>query len=190
MNLKKDRHFTVEIAWMFGGGAAVIAGSPQGLLPGAPTDPDVRVKRIRFVTARKVAVPHTIRSSRGDTLVRHGVLGVVPTPRPRRGAPFAPRGPEGRSPASTLLWGTATPCHPSRRTSFPSLGDTIVSSPVRPRRPGTGAEDHPGVGKPVLLPAITMETARSPKFPGNPFDHSPCSSDPGVTRHAGGSRCR
>ena len=26
------------------------AGSPQGLLPGTPTDPDVRVKRIRFVT--------------------------------------------------------------------------------------------------------------------------------------------
>jgi len=35
-----------------------------------------------------------------------------------------------------------------------------------------------------------METARSPKFPGNPHDHSPCSSDPGVTRHAGGSKCR
>ncbi len=26
------------------------AGSPQGLLPGAPTDPDVHVKCIRFVT--------------------------------------------------------------------------------------------------------------------------------------------
>jgi hypothetical protein len=29
--------------------AGVWAGSLQGLLPGAPTDPDVRVKRIRFV---------------------------------------------------------------------------------------------------------------------------------------------
>jgi hypothetical protein len=52
------------------------------------------------------------------------------------------------------------------------------------------AGDQPGVGKPELLPAVTMEVARSPKFPGNPFDHSPCSSDPGVTRHADGSRCR
>ena len=41
-----------------------------------------------------------------------------------------------RSPASTLLWGTPTPCRPSRRTSFPSLGDTIVSSPVRPHSSG------------------------------------------------------
>src|SRR5271157_4413446 len=30
--------------------ASAMAGSLQGLLPGAPTDPDVRVKRIRFVT--------------------------------------------------------------------------------------------------------------------------------------------
>ena len=30
--------------------------------------------------------------------MRHGVLGVVPTPRPQRGTPFAPRGPEGPFP--------------------------------------------------------------------------------------------
>ena len=41
---------------------------------------------------------------------------------------LAPRGSEGRSPASTLLWGAATPCRPSRRASFRSLGDTIVPS--------------------------------------------------------------
>ena len=46
------------------------------------------------------------------------------------------------------------------------------------------AADQPGVGKPGLRPAVTMETARSPKFPGNPRDHSPCSSDPGETRQA------
>ena len=43
---------------------------------------------------------------------------------------------------------------------------------------------------PALQPAITIETARSPKFPGNPIDHSPCSSDPGVTRRASGSKRR
>src|SRR5208282_2544907 len=53
---------------------------------------------------------------------------------------------KGRSPASLLLWGTATPCRPSRRASFPSLGDTTVSSVVRPRRPRTWAADQPGVG--------------------------------------------
>ena len=41
------------------------------------------------------------------------------------------------SPASTVLWGAATPCRPSRRTSFPSLGDTIGASVVRPPRPRT-----------------------------------------------------
>ncbi len=46
------------------------------------------------------------------------------------------------------------------------------------------AGDQPGVFNPVLQPAVTMETARSPKFPGNPNDHSPCSADPGVTRQA------
>ena len=43
-----------------------------------------------------------------------------------------------RSPASTLIWGTPTPCRPSRRTSFPSLGDTIVSSPFVPAGSGRG----------------------------------------------------
>src|SRR3974377_491775 len=39
-----------------------------------------------------IAVPHTTGWFRGDTLVRHGILGVVPTPRPQRGTPFAPTG--------------------------------------------------------------------------------------------------
>ena len=47
------------------------------------------------------------------------------------------------------------------------------SPPARDR-----AVDQPGVGKPVLQPAVTMETAGSPKFPGNPIDHSPCSPTP------------
>ena len=38
--------------------------------------------------------------------------------------------------------------------------------------------DRPGVGKPGLRPAVTMETAGPPKFPRNPRDHSPCSLTP------------
>ena len=52
-----------------------------------------------------IAVPHTTRSFRGDTPVRHGVLGVVPTPRPQRGIPFAPRGPDGPFPRFTATMG-------------------------------------------------------------------------------------
>jgi hypothetical protein len=44
--------------------------------------------------------------------------------------------------------------------------------------------DHPGVGKPELQPAVTMEMTRSPKFPWNPFDHSPMFFDPGRIRQA------
>src|SRR5208283_1455845 len=67
---------------------------------------------------------------------------------------------------------------PSRRTSFPSLGDTIVASLVRPQRLGTrslGSTWSWSAGSPT---GISMETAGSPKFPGNPRDHSPCSSTP------------
>jgi hypothetical protein len=135
-----------------------------GRPPRPPTDPGVHVKCTRLVTLRSIAVPHTTRSFCGDTPLRHSVLSVVPTSHPQRGTPFAPQGPEGRSPASTLLWGTATPCRPSRRTSFPSLSNTIASSPVRPHRLGTGAVDQPGVGKPGSGRQLTMETARSPTF--------------------------
>ena len=137
-----------------------------------------------------IAVPHTTGWFRGDTLVRHGVLGVVPTPRPQRGTPFAPRGPGGPFPRFDATMG--------RCDSLPSISPHFVSFAWRYHRfvpcssppARDGAVDQPGVGKPGLQPAVTMETARSPKFPGNPFDHSPCSSDPGVTRHADGSKCR
>ena len=127
----------------------------------APTDPGVHVKRTRFVTLWTVAVPHTTGSFRGDTLVRLDVLGVVPTPRPQRGTPFAPRGPGGPFPASALLWAL-------RLLAVHLAGDFVSfawryhrvvpcsSPPARDR-----AVDQPGVGKPGLQPAVTMETARS-----------------------------
>ena len=52
-------------------------------------------------------------------------------------SPSLARVPQVGSPGSTVLWDTPTPCRPSRRTSFPSLGDTIVASVVRPPRPRT-----------------------------------------------------
>ena len=119
-----------------------------------------------------IAVPHTTGSFRGDTLVRHGVLGVVPTPRPQRGPPFAPRVPGGPFPRFNTTMGRCDSLPSiSPRASFPSLGDTTGPSPVRPHQLGTRAVDQPGVGKPGLQPAVTMETARSPKFPRNPLDH-------------------
>jgi hypothetical protein len=115
----------------------VSAGSPQGLLPGAPTDPGVRVEDAPGSSRCGVAVPHTIRSFRGDTLVRHGVLSVVPTPCPQCGAPFAPRGSKGPFPRFNTTMG--------RCDSLPSISPHFVSfawryhrsSPVRPHQLGT-----------------------------------------------------
>jgi hypothetical protein len=88
------------------------------------------------------------------------------------------------SPASSLLWDAPTPCRPSRRTSLPSFGDTVVLSPLRPHQLGTGAGDRPGVGKPGLQPAITTEVAGSLRFPSDPRVPTPCSGTPVGPKHA------
>jgi hypothetical protein len=72
--------------------------------------------------------------------VRHG---QVPQPTRRyprlwirRPSSERPRdlNPPDQNTAQHTLWGAATPCHPFRRASFPSLGNTIVASVVRPPR--------------------------------------------------------
>ena len=168
-----------------------------GFGPGRSRDYSLELPQIRACTLNApgsshcgIAVPHTTGWFRGDTLVRHGILGVVPTPRPQRGTPFAPRGPGGPFPRFNTTMGHCD--------SLPSISPRFVSFAWRYHRcvpcssPSAQdlAVDHPGVFNPVLLPAGTMETARSPKFPGNPIDHSPCSPTPARPGTLGGSRCR
>ncbi len=59
------------------------------------------------------------------------------------------------------------------RWAIPSLRPLFV-----PPGPGRGAVDQSGVGRRYLQPPGSIETAGSPKFPGNPRDHSPCSPTP------------
>jgi len=140
--------------------------------PGRPRDCSLGLPQIRACTLNApgssrcgIAVPHTTGWFRGDTLVRHGVLSVVPTPRPQRGTPFAPRGPGGPFPRFNTTMGHCD--------SLPPISPRFVSFAWRYHRcvpcssPSAQdlAVDHPGVFNPVLLPAGTMETARSPKFP-------------------------
>ena len=140
--------------------------------PGRSRDYSLELPQIRACTLNApgssrcgIAVPHTTGWFRGDTLVRHGILGVVPTPRPQRGTPFAPRGPGGPFPRFNTTMGHCD--------SLPSISPRFVSFAWRYHRcvpcssPSAQdlAVDHPGVFNPVLLPAGTMETARSPKFP-------------------------
>src|SRR6516165_5519393 len=75
------------------------------------------------------------------------------TPVHEMASPSLARVPQVGSPGSTVLCDAPTPCRPSRRTSFPSLGDTIVSSPVRPHSWGLccGSSWSWSTG---LLPAI------------------------------------
>src|SRR5262249_29004917 len=127
---------------------------------------------------RGSAVPHTAKRFRGDTLARHGVLGVVPTPRPQRGAPFARRGPGGPAPPLHYYY-RALRLPTVHLAALRFLRLAIPSFPHCSSPSARGrAVDQSGVGKPELRPAVTMETARSPKFPGNPFDHPPCSPTP------------
>ena len=65
------------------------------------------------------------------------------------------------------------------RLAIPSLRPLFV-----PPGPGRGAVDQSGVGRRYLQPPGSMETTGSPKFPEEPCEHSPYSSDPGVTRQA------
>ena len=155
------------------------AGSPQGLLPGAPTDPDVHVKThpVRHVVdSLSLTRPGRFAVTRWSRL---DVLGVVPTPCPRRGAPFAPRGPGGPFPRFVTTMG--------RCDSLPSISPHFVSFAWRyhrfvpsfvPISLGRGLRINLELVSRCLRPAVTMETARSPKFPGNPHDHSPCSPTP------------
>src|SRR3954468_3374711 len=70
----------------------------------------------------------------------------------------------GGSPGSSVLRDAPTPCRPSRRTSFPSLGDTIVLSPVRPHSlgPNCGSSWSWSTG---LLPAFDDGDDRVSQIP-------------------------
>ena len=118
-----------------------------GRPPRPPTEPDVHVKCIRLVTLWRC--PSHDPAACGDTLMRHGVLGAVPTSGPQRGTPFAPRGPgRARSPASTLLRGTG---HSEFLTAFSPHFVSFAwrylgASAFRPRSAADAwPTDHPGV---------------------------------------------
>src|SRR5271165_3831792 len=92
--------------------APTIEGELRTYWPGRSRDYSLELPQIRACTLNApgsshcgIAVPHTTGWFRGDTLVRHGVLGVVPTPRPQRGTPFAPRGPGGPFPRLNTTMG-------------------------------------------------------------------------------------
>ena len=85
-----------------------------------------------------------------------------------------------------------TPWQPFRRTSFPSLGDTLERLrfvPVRPQTPSRRI--IPEFAVPVAPdPVYFKGLPGSPKFPGNPRDHSPCSPTPARPDTRDGTNCQ
>src|SRR5271170_7987858 len=105
-----------------------------------------RARQMHPVRRVVVAVPHTIGLFYGDTLMRLSVLGVLPTPRPQHGIPFAPRGPEGPFPRFTATMGRCdflTAFSPR----FVSFAWRYLGAPAfRPRSAADAwPTDHPGV---------------------------------------------
>ena len=125
----------------------------SGKGPGRPRDHSLGLPQIRTCTLNAsgssrcgIAVLHTTGLFRGDTLLRHGVLGVVPTPRPQRGTPFATRGPEGPFPRLNATMG-----HCDFLTAFSPRFVSFAwrylgASAFRPRSAADAwPTDHPGV---------------------------------------------
>src|SRR4051794_13276747 len=93
-------------------------------------------------------------------------------------APPSLRGvPWSGSPASSVLWGAQNPCRPSRRASLPSHGDTTLAPDLLPAAEAHGRGLR-GVGGPVPEPELSVETAGSLRFLGNPCVPLPCSWTP------------
>ena len=81
---------------------------------------------------------------------------------------------------------------PSRRTSFPSLGDTSERLRFVPVRPQTHSRRIvPEFAGPVAPGPVSFEElSGSPKFPGNSRDHSPCSPTPARPDPRDGTNCQ
>jgi len=98
------------------------------------------------------------------------------------------RVPAGRVPRLLRYYqGATTPCRPSRRTSFPSLGGTSLARSFRSRRHNVRCRGPGGLLRAPVAPAgFRLEATGPPTFLGNPdcalallFDPGrPCASGP------------
>jgi hypothetical protein len=118
------------------GYAGVGVGSPRELLPEAPTDPDMRISRIRLFGSRLCCVTEEVRifrhapacavslSARVSLIRLWSAVSPPSFPRtfPCAGALFPPRGPSGRFPRflGTTKHSDVLPPLPRRFVSFAS----------------------------------------------------------------------
>ena len=112
------------------------AGSPQGISP--PRLPQIRTGPIKASgsSRRGFVVPRVYPQGMVAHVLRFDALHVAHShgPTTRHALPSSGSRRCG-SPGSQVLWRAPTPRRPSRRTSLPSLGDTIGATFVRTRQP-------------------------------------------------------
>ena len=115
-----------------------------------------------------------------------GVLDIFPSDSSILWHPLPSTGSLGQgSPASTVLRDAPTPGHPSRRTSFPSLGATAATFQVRSH--GCGTRRVPvslGICWRVPDPLIAGGNDRASQVPGEPPRARATLYDPGGTPNA------
>ncbi len=129
-------------------------------------------------------VPEAIRSSCGDMVRNLDVFRMFPSIE-SDGRRFAspPQGPPGRVPLLQQYYqSVTTSCHPSRRASLPSLGDTSVGT----RSFCSSADEHPpprpGVVHPVAPAGILPRRRQDlPSSWGTPIVRSLMFFDSGGT---------
>jgi hypothetical protein len=137
--------------------------------PRAPTDPGVHVKCTRLVRLW-VAVPHTIGLFHGDTRLRHGVLSVVPTPRPQRGSLLRSTG-SGRPFPRFITTMRRSDFLTVFSPHFVSFAWRYLGAPaIRPRSAADAQPtDHPGVCcTGCSRSGLLQGTVRISQVPGKP----------------------
>ena len=126
-----------------------------------------------------------IRCCRVDTISGFLSIRRVSLQRFRHLAPrFPPQGPFGSVPLLQRYYQDApTPCRPSHRASFPSLGGTTPGICLRSAGPDARPRGLGGFCARCLPNRLWVETTGSPTFPGNPSVPLPCSSTPAGSMH-------
>jgi hypothetical protein len=155
------------------------------LPPAPPTDPDVRISRIRFVTSPSGNAVRRSRCCYPRPLRSPAAGAQSPRRFPDRGSttlcPFPPRGPRGTSsPASAVLRGAATACLPGAALGCLAWRYHRVRLSFRSPRP---RRQTGGLELVVRSPAgiIPLERPRLSQVPGQPLCSYARVFDPGGT---------
>src|SRR5271165_6181714 len=138
-----------------------------------------RLKRTEQIRACRLPAPASSSHEVATSAIRRRYvdmdqvsmyLACFPSTVPETAPPSFHGVPRVGSPASTVLWGAATPCRPFRHASFPSLGRY---QPGVPGSSPSALDAGPWIILELFIRSslrlLVVETAGSPKFPEEPL---------------------